>query len=103
MPDRPILGVGITLETEAAWGIQVDGASGPRPASRATAGVPASSGPNRPRVVVVGAGFAGLTLARSLKRTIVDVILVDWRNDRLFHPLHFYAASSAGCCDWWCI
>jgi NADH dehydrogenase len=36
--------------------------------------------------VVVGAGFAGLTLARSLKRTTVDVILVDRRNDHLFHP-----------------
>lgn len=80
VPDRLILGVGITLETEAARGIQGDGASGARPPSRAT------TGPNRPRVVVVGAGFAGLTLARSLKRTTVDVILVDRRNDHLFHP-----------------
>lgn len=49
---------------------------------------------SRPRVVVVGAGFAGLTLARSLKRARVDVTLLDQRNYHLFTPLLYQVASS---------
>jgi len=55
---------------------------------------PAATGSGRLRVVTVGAGFAGLTLVRSLKRAGVDVILVDRRNYHLFTPLLYQVASS---------
>jgi NADH dehydrogenase len=34
----------------------------------------------RPRVVIVGAGFGGLTAAKALAKAPVDVILVDQHN-----------------------
>jgi NADH dehydrogenase len=45
-------------------------------------------------VVVVGAGFAGITLVRNLRRTAVDVVLVDRHNYHLFTPLLYQVASS---------
>jgi NADH dehydrogenase len=50
--------------------------------------------PHRPRVVIVGAGFAGLTLARKLRWAPVDVTLVDRNNYHLFTPLVYQVASS---------
>ena len=49
----------------------------------------------RPRVVIVGAGFAGLSAAMSLKRTDADVIVVDRRNHHLFQPLLYQVATAA--------
>jgi NADH dehydrogenase len=49
---------------------------------------------SRPRVVIVGAGFGGLTLARALRRAPVDVILVDRNNYHLFTPLLYQVASA---------
>ena len=49
---------------------------------------------SRPRVVIVGAGFAGLTCARSLKHVPVDVTLVDRSNFHLFTPLLYQVASA---------
>ncbi|TMF85147.1 MAG: NAD(P)/FAD-dependent oxidoreductase [Chloroflexi bacterium] len=49
---------------------------------------------SRPRVVIVGAGFGGLTCARALKRAAVDVLLVDANNYHLFTPLLYQVASS---------
>ena len=48
----------------------------------------------RPRVVIAGAGFAGLTCARALKRAPVDVLLVDRNNYHLFTPLLYQVASA---------
>ena len=48
----------------------------------------------RPRVVIVGAGFAGLTLARALRRIPVTVTLVDRNNYHLFTPLLYQVASA---------
>jgi len=45
-------------------------------------------------VVIVGAGFGGLTCARALKRAAVDVLLVDANNYHLFTPLLYQVASS---------
>jgi NADH:ubiquinone reductase (H+-translocating) len=48
----------------------------------------------RPRVVIVGAGFGGLTCARALKHAPVDVLLVDRNNYHLFTPLLYQVASA---------
>src|ERR1700727_1897607 len=48
----------------------------------------------RPRVVIVGGGFGGLSLAQSLKHAPVDVILVDRANHHLFQPLLYQVATS---------
>ncbi len=48
----------------------------------------------RQHVVIVGAGFAGLTLARALRRTAVTVTLVDRNNYHLFTPLLYQVASA---------
>jgi NADH dehydrogenase len=46
------------------------------------------------RVVVVGAGFGGLTLVRALKRAPVEVVLLDRNNFHLFTPLLYQVASA---------
>src|SRR6266436_1341671 len=48
----------------------------------------------RPRVVIAGAGFGGLTCARALKKAPVDVLLVDRNNYHLFTPLLYQVASA---------
>lgn len=47
------------------------------------------------RVVIVGGGFGGLTLARQLARTHFQVVLVDKNNYHQFQPL-FYQVAMAG-------
>ncbi|HUG91540.1 MAG TPA: NAD(P)/FAD-dependent oxidoreductase [Planctomycetaceae bacterium] len=47
------------------------------------------------RVVVVGGGFGGLHVAKSLKRAAVRVTLVDRRNFHLFQPLLYQVATGA--------
>src|SRR6476660_9342240 len=48
-----------------------------------------------PRVVIVGAGFGGLSLAKALSRKPVDVTVVDRHNYHLFQPL-LYQVATAG-------
>ncbi len=48
----------------------------------------------RLRVVIVGAGFGGLQCARPLRRSQLDVLLVDANNYHLFTPLLYQVASS---------
>jgi NADH:ubiquinone reductase (H+-translocating) len=49
----------------------------------------------RPHLVVVGGGFAGLTLARGLRRAPVDITLIDKANHHLFQPLLYQVATAA--------
>jgi NADH dehydrogenase len=49
----------------------------------------------RPRVVVVGGGFAGLYAARGLRDAAVDLTIVDRRNFHLFQPLAYQVATGA--------
>ncbi|MDQ0464574.1 NADH dehydrogenase [Caulobacter ginsengisoli] len=51
--------------------------------------------PARPRVVIVGAGFGGLALAKGLADAPCDVTLIDRRNHHLFQPL-LYQVATAG-------
>ncbi|HEY6100768.1 MAG TPA: NAD(P)/FAD-dependent oxidoreductase [Anaeromyxobacter sp.] len=46
-------------------------------------------------VVIVGAGFAGLEAARTLRRAPVEVTVVDRRNHHLFQPLLYQVATAA--------
>jgi NADH dehydrogenase len=47
----------------------------------------------RPRVVIVGAGFGGLSCARALDGKPVDVTLLDQHNYHLFTPLLYQVAT----------
>src|SRR5690349_1696205 len=47
------------------------------------------------RVVIVGAGFGGLSLAKGLARTSWDVTLIDRHNYHLFQPLLYQVATAA--------
>ena len=47
------------------------------------------------RVVIVGAGFGGLTAARTLSAGPVQVTVVDRRNHHLFAPLLYQVATAA--------
>ena len=48
--------------------------------------------PPRPRVVVVGGGFAGLSAGNALADMAVDVTLIDRRNHHTFQPLLYQVA-----------
>ena len=50
---------------------------------------------DRPHVVIVGAGFGGLTAVRSLGHAPVDVTLIDQHNFHTFSPL-LYQVATAG-------
>lgn len=49
----------------------------------------------RPRVVIIGGGFGGLTAARTLKRIDADVTLLDRTNHHVFQPLLYQVATAA--------
>ncbi|MGF1507566.1 MAG: NAD(P)/FAD-dependent oxidoreductase, partial [Anaerolineae bacterium] len=47
------------------------------------------------RVVIVGAGFAGINAARELRRADLDVLLIDRQNYHLFQPLLYQVATAS--------
>jgi NADH:ubiquinone reductase (H+-translocating) len=49
---------------------------------------------SRQRVVILGAGFAGLAVARSLENTDYDVWLIDRHNYHQFQPLMYQVATA---------
>lgn len=49
---------------------------------------------DRPRVVIVGAGFGGLWALRALARAAADVVLVDRANYHTFLPLLYQVAAA---------
>lgn len=48
---------------------------------------------DKPRIVIVGAGFAGLAAAKAFKGKSVDVTLIDRTNHHLFQPLLYQVAT----------
>ena len=51
--------------------------------------------PQRPQVLIVGAGFGGLEATKALARADVDVTLVDAYNHHCFQPLLYQVATAA--------
>ena len=49
----------------------------------------------RPKVVIVGAGFGGLEAAKTLSRAAVDVTVIDRQNHHCFQPLLYQVATAA--------
>ncbi len=49
----------------------------------------------RPRVVIAGAGFAGLEASKALAKVDVDVALIDAHNHHCFQPLLYEVATAA--------
>jgi NADH dehydrogenase/putative oxidoreductase len=58
-------------------------------------GKPAFALDGLPRVVIVGAGFAGLSCAAGLRRARASVTLIDRDNYHLFQPLLYQVATAA--------
>lgn len=52
-------------------------------------------GKSKPRVIIVGAGFGGLTAARRVARLPVQVTVIDRKNHHTFQPL-LYQVATAG-------
>ncbi|MDT8409603.1 MAG: NAD(P)/FAD-dependent oxidoreductase [Wenzhouxiangellaceae bacterium] len=50
---------------------------------------------NRPHIVILGAGFAGLSAALKLAREPVDITIMDRHNYHLFQPLLYQVATAA--------
>ena len=47
------------------------------------------------KVIIVGAGFAGLQAAKGLSNSLIDVTIIDKHNYHLFQPL-LYQVATAG-------
>ncbi len=50
---------------------------------------------HKPKIVIIGGGFGGLTVAKKLKCSKSDVLLIDRTNHHLFQPLLYQVASAA--------
>src|SRR6202162_3199751 len=53
-----------------------------------------SDRPARPRIVIVGGGFAGIATAKALRHCDAEVTLIDRRNHHIFQPLLYQVATS---------
>jgi NADH dehydrogenase len=50
--------------------------------------------PDKKRVLIVGGGFAGIAAAQALKRSDVEITLIDRRNHHIFQPLLYQVATA---------
>jgi NADH dehydrogenase len=58
-------------------------------------GILMRSNAKRPRVIIVGAGFGGITAARALAGGGVDILIIDRTNHHVFQPLLYQTATAA--------
>jgi NADH dehydrogenase len=54
-----------------------------------------NSATSRPKVVIVGGGFAGVAAAKALATAPVELIVVDRRNHHVFQPLLYQVATAS--------
>ncbi len=54
-----------------------------------------SGSTKRPRVIIVGGGFAGLNLAKELRNSPVEILMFDRHNYHTFQPLLYQVATGA--------
>lgn len=47
------------------------------------------------KLVIIGGGFGGLTLAKALRKADLDILLIDKTNHHLFQPLLYQVATAA--------
>jgi NADH dehydrogenase FAD-containing subunit len=59
------------------------------------AGEPTARETNTPRIVIVGAGFAGLSACRALARANAQITVIDRHNYHLFQPLLYQVATAS--------
>jgi NADH:ubiquinone reductase (H+-translocating) len=57
--------------------------------------MPSNVAIQRPSVVIIGAGFGGLSAAKSLAKAPLDVVLIDRYNYHMFQPLLYQVATAA--------
>lgn len=50
---------------------------------------------NKPKVIIIGGGFGGLTAAQQLKHADIDLKIIDRNNYHLFQPLLYQVATAA--------
>src|ERR1700730_5730755 len=48
----------------------------------------------KPRIVIIGGGFGGLTAAKALRNTPAEITLIDRTNHHLFQPLLYQVATA---------
>jgi NADH dehydrogenase len=63
-----------------------------QPQSESSAG--ATQPERKPRIVIVGGGFGGVSAARALRRSDAEVVLIDRRNHHIFQPLLYQVATA---------
>jgi NADH:ubiquinone reductase (H+-translocating) len=61
---------------------------------RAQLPVAEAHGTERKRIVIIGAGFAGMAAARALRKCDAEIILIDRRNHNIFQPLLYQVATA---------
>ena len=68
----------------------------PRPEAKEleSAKSPAHGAGGKPRIVIIGGGFAGLAAARALRHADAELILIDRRNHHIFQPLLYQVATA---------
>src|SRR6202034_4074644 len=63
-----------------------------RPQGQTGAAMPRSA--KRPRIVIVGGGFAGIAAAKALRHLDAEVVVIDRRNHHIFQPLLYQVATA---------
>ena len=65
-----------------------------RPHASETPTPAATPDERRKRIIIVGAGFAGVAAARALRHCDAEVVLIDRRNHHIFQPLLYQVATA---------
>jgi len=79
-------------EVASVRGVQITGSSAKAELQPAVAAPPRAN--QKPRVVIVGGGFAGLAAAHALRHADAELILIDRRNHHIFQPLLYQVATA---------